>query len=235
MERKKEEEFKKNLDEFWSENKQKLLEARNIKNDPIQELKKSKNNNEINKSSIIKLNYYKKKNYSPNKNNLQVSQSNENFLPKIPLFNEEEKKILKNVLPQKEIEKYEKRYESLESSKNNLQKKYKLETQKLEKENKDLEKRYDYSTNQLRENEKKNNDLIKQINKQKKEINDLQKKLFEIVKTLEDHKIKVRERDNENKRLVKQLEELQDKYEKVDNPEEENEEEEEEEKEHVEN
>ena len=59
-------------------------------------------------------------------------------LPKISLFNKNEKKILMNVLPEKEIEKFEKRYDALNNAKNNLKRKFILETKSLDKENKDF-------------------------------------------------------------------------------------------------
>ena len=59
-------------------------------------------------------------------------------LPKISLFNQNEKKILMNVLPEKEIEKFEKRYDALDNAKNNLKRKFILETKSLDKENKDF-------------------------------------------------------------------------------------------------
>jgi cellobiose-specific phosphotransferase system component IIA len=101
--------------------------------------------------------------------NLKIGKSNE-LLPKIPLFNQNEKKILLNILPEKEIEKFEKRYECIDNAKNNLKRKYALETKLLNKENKDLENKYEISLLQLKENEQKNKNLLIQINEQKKEI-----------------------------------------------------------------
>ena len=67
---------------------------------------------------------------------------NSTELPKIitPLFTQNEKKVLGNIIPEKEIKKYEKRYEFLDKEKNNLLRKHAFETKKLEKEKADLEK-----------------------------------------------------------------------------------------------
>ena len=80
---------------------------------------------------------------------------NNQELPLIPLFNQNEKKVLLNVLPEKELKKYEKRYECIDKEKNNLQRKYALETKQLNRENKELENKYEYSNSQLKENEQK--------------------------------------------------------------------------------
>ena len=146
--------------------------------------------------------------------NLKIGKSNE-LLPKIPLFNQNEKKILLNILPEKEIEKFEKRYECIDNAKNNLKRKYALETKLLNKENKDLENKYEISLLQLKENEQKNKNLLIQINEQKKEVFSLQKKLEQCIKVLEEQKNKVRLKDEENKILVKELTELQLNYEKM--------------------
>ena len=146
--------------------------------------------------------------------NLKIGKSNE-LLPKIPLFNQNEKKILLNILPEKEIEKFEKRYECIDNAKNNLKRKYALETKLLNKENKDLENKYEISLLQLKENEQKNKNLLIQINEQKKEVFSLQKKLEQCIKVLEDQKNKVRLKDEENKILVKELTDLQLNYEKM--------------------
>jgi hypothetical protein len=101
--------------------------------------------------------------------NMELNNNNSE-LPKIPLFKQNEKKILLGVLPEKELKKYEKRYDYVDKEKNNLLRKYHLETKQLEKENKDLEFKYEYSNNQLNEGEQKNKKLENQLNEQQKEI-----------------------------------------------------------------
>ena len=53
------------------------------------------------------------KNNKTNRNNKSVN-NNIRELPKIPLFNKNEKKVLANILPEKEIKKYEKRFEYID-------------------------------------------------------------------------------------------------------------------------
>ena len=211
----KELQIKNSLDEFWSKNKDKLMES-----DDENNTNENNNNNNLNdmkkkedkKENILNI---KKKIAEEIRNeNLKIGKSNE-LLPKIPLFNQNEKKILLNILPEKEIEKFEKRYECIDNAKNNLKRKYALETKLLNKENKDLENKYEISLLQLKENEQKNKNLLIQINEQKKEVFSLQKKLEQCIKVLEDQKNKVRLKDEENKILVKELTDLQLNYEKM--------------------
>ncbi len=211
----KELQIKNSLDEFWSKNKDKLMESDDENNT-------NENNNNNNLSDMKKkedkketiLNIKKKIAEEIRNENLKIGKSND-LLPKIPLFNQNEKKILLNILPEKEIEKFEKRYECIDNAKNNLKRKYALETKLLNKENKDLENKYEISLLQLKENEQKNKNLLIQINEQKKEVFSLQKKLEQCIKVLEEQKNKVRLKDEENKILVKELTELQLNYEKM--------------------
>ena len=154
--------------------------------------------------------------------NLKINKDNES-LPPISLFNQNEKKILMAVLPEKEIKKYEKRYEIIDSTKNNLERKYALESRLLNKENQDLENRYEFSSMQLKENEQKNKLLSIKINEQKIEVKALTEKLENLMKTLEIQKNKVKEKDVENKKLVQHLQQLQNKYKKAEPKEEDNE------------
>jgi chromosome segregation ATPase len=149
--------------------------------------------------------------------NLDINNSNNNELPIIPLFNQNEKKILLNILPQKEIEKFEKRYECIDKEKNTLQRKLAFESKLLDKENKELENKYENSNSELRVNEEKNQLLSKQIENQKKELIKLQKKLENIEKSVEDKRKQIVEKDEENKELIKQLKELKVKYGKLPN------------------
>ena len=133
----------------------------------------------------------------------------ENKLPKISLFKENEKKILLGILPEKEIIKYEKRYEYVEKEAENLLRQCQVENKKYEKEKKNLEGKYKLSGNQLTEVENKNKILENQLMMQKNELDNLTNKLMEMKKNLESKKIEVNLKDEENKNLVKQLKELQ--------------------------
>lgn len=224
---KKEQMIKNSLDEFWMKNKDKLINAANNEEDSLMEAKNSSNLSNSGRgnsldNSKLKINRNKKYGEEVRNKNLDLDKNNE--LPIIPLFNNNEKKILMNVLPEKEIKKFEKRYECIDKERNNLQRKYALETKQLYKENKDLENKYEYSAIQLKENEQKNKLLTQQINQQQLEVEKLQQKLAKLIQNLEEQKSKVKVKDQENKQLVKQLQELQSKYEKA--PVEEDEEEE---------
>ena len=217
----KELQIKNSLDEFWSKNKDKLMESEEEDNNNNSIDNFNNSNNNIN--NISKKNEDNKKNNILNiKRKLDEEIRNENYrlgksyeLPKLHLFNQNEKKILLNVLPEKEIEKFEKRYECIDNAKNNLKRKYALETKLLNKENKILENKYENSILQLKENEQKNKSLFIQLNEQKKEVSNLQKKLEQHIKSLEEQKNKVKQKDEENKMLIKELQDLQMNYEKI--------------------
>ena len=128
---------------------------------PKPKTKNAKDNNEVND------------NEENNENN------NITELPKIatPLFTQNEKKVLGNILPEKEIKKYEKRFEFLDKEKNNLLRKHAFETKKLEKERADLEKKFNTGQKQLENNQNKNKILEKQISDQENELKKLKSDL----------------------------------------------------------
>lgn len=209
---KKEENIKKSLDEFWKINQKKMLSLSNDTNIKSgNELKTTSNNNTVRKNINSLFNKKKKFGEEIRNKNLEISNSNE--LPIIPLFNNSEKKILLNILPEKEIEKFEKRYEIADKEKSYLQRKLVFQTKNLNKENKELENKYELSNFQIKENEEKNNMLEQKMDDQKKELSKLQEKLDKIIKNVEETKKKIREKDEENKNLVKQIHELKIKYE----------------------
>ena len=129
-----EEKIKNSLDKFWSKNREKL-ENENYNDEEINEEDNNKNKKkteeEINKIKKEKAQKAQKL-LSTQIRNGDIGKSTE--LPKISLFNQNEKKILMNVLPEKEIEKFEKRYDALDNAKNNLKRKFILETKSLDKE-----------------------------------------------------------------------------------------------------
>ena len=216
-----EEKIKKSLEKFWKINKDKLLSLSNERIDQNNSHAyltaiKENNNKEIKTKLVKKKNnlFNKKKKFGEELRNKNLENNTSNELPLIPLFNNQEKKILLNILPEKELEKFEKRYEFVDKEKNNLQRKLIFETKNLTKENKELEDRYELSNNQIKENEEKNKVLSLKIEEQNKEINNLQEKLDKINKNVEDKKNKVKEIDKENKILLKQIQDLRFKYEK---------------------
>lgn len=147
--------------------------------------------------------------YNENKRRMRTnsnkSKSNLNMLPSIGLFNSNEKKVLSNILPIQEIEKYEKRYESLDITKANMERKLVLENELLNKENKELEDKYAISNMKLKENELMKTALINQINDQKQEFNRLKVKHNGLMKQLENYKQKAQEKDDKNRKLAQEL------------------------------
>jgi len=158
----------------------------------------------------------KMKNYTEEvlKKNTDMNQNSQNDdkLPIIPLFKENEKKILLGILPEKELNKYEKRFEYVEKAKNNLLRQYNVENKQFKKENKDLENKYEFSNNQLNEGMQKNKLLENQLIEQQKEFEQLTNKLAQIKKNLAITKIEVRTKDEENKNLINKLKELEKIY-----------------------
>ena len=86
-----------------------------------------------------------------------TTNNDENKLPKIPLFKQNEKKVLLGILPEKELNKYEKRYEIVEKEKDYLYRQYMVENKKQNK------------------NMKKHNKKNTKNNKKKKSVKDRKK------------------------------------------------------------
>lgn len=233
--------MKQNLNKFWKEHKDKLSQQQqvhvNTKSNNPNKKKKAFNINvkqeEKNKRIHSKYEIAKQIN---NRNILLSATSfkdknNKTILPPIvtkSLFNKKEKEILLNVLPEKEIQKYEKRFEIIDNTKNNMVRKYHLEEKKLNKENKELESRVEFSEMQLKVNEQKNKLLKKQIEKYNIELGSLDDKLKELNDMLTLQNTQINEKENENKMLILKLQELQceSKTEKKEEKNKENEEEE---------
>ena len=237
------EEIQKSLNEFWDDNKEKLVECQDLNDDTIEKFNNNKinnnkkknisneENNKINKEIQRNKNLKAQRNLVERIRNDKIKSKDE--LPKICLFNSQEKKILLNVLPEKEIEKYEKRFECIDNAKNNLQRKFNLETKELEKQTVDLRKRFEYSKLQIKQNEQTNKLLLSENNVQKREIIELKNKVLNCIKKLEEQKKNLQDKEDENKAISKRLQEIQMKYEKAP-PQQNNDEEEEEENENEE-
>lgn len=119
-----------------------------------------------------------------------------------------------DILPKKEVEKYEKRFGCVDNVKTVLERKLYIDSHQMARENKDIEHMYEYSSLQLKENEQKNKLLSLQINEQKKELKDLKVQITEAMRQLEKTKEREKDKEMENKKLVKHLQDLQNKYEK---------------------
>ena len=114
----KEQQIQEQIDKYWRKN-ERLLNTE--VNEEENEEAKNKNNNKktkfLNERNLAILqkqqNYNNKMAYSKKLRNLESNNDSENDnkksteLPKIPLFNQNEKKVLINILPEKEIQKYE--------------------------------------------------------------------------------------------------------------------------------
>lgn len=238
----KSENIQKSIDKFWKKNKmllensspepeidekkRKKIEERKklVLTEKFLAIKKKEQNikDKINFSEKIRNEYLmsnpdEKMDKSINKNN------NITELPKIPLFNQNEKKVLLNILPEKEIKKYEKRYECADIEKKNLQRKYAFETKQLLKENKDIKNKFELNNHQLKENEEKNSILTSQIEEQEKEYEKLKNNMNNMIKEMEEKKKKIKEWEIENQEMAQKLQEMRAKYEEVEKEEEEDE------------
>ena len=225
-------EIQDSLNEFWDQYQDKLNEYQDLNEEEVKEKmienENNNNDNNIKKKKLFRSNFQideENKNKVRNKNlksqrylveRIRSNQIKSKIeLPKITLFNSQEKKILLNVLPEKEIEKYEKRYECLDNAKNNLQRKYNLETKELEKQNNDILKRFEYSKLHVKQSEQNNKLLLSQLNEHRKELIDLNYQINNCIKNLEHQKNNIKEKDDENKSITKRLQEIQMKYEKA--------------------
>lgn len=137
---------------------------------------------------IISSNFADVKKNKKNNENGENDNNNTPVLPKICLFNQNEKKILSNILPGKEIQKYEKRFEFVDKEKNNLIRKHAVEVKQLQKEQTDLDKKLQNSTKLLKKSEDKNKQLENKIKIQEKELVDLKDKLNKMQLQLEEKK-----------------------------------------------
>ena len=195
--------IKNEIDKYWEKNKN-LLNA---------SYSEEKVNIKRQSNAKRKIHNYSTEVLNKNMELSNISMNNdENKLPKIPLFKQNEKKVLLGILPEKELNKYEKRYEIVEKEKDYLLRQYMVENKKFEKENKNLENKFEFNNNQLTEGIQRNKILETQLIMQQKEFENLTNKLLEMKKNLETKKIEVKLKDEENKNLIKKLKELQKIY-----------------------
>lgn len=194
-----EREMKNNLEDFWSKN------DKVMSNNSNEMIRKRLQHNNSAKIMITNISHVNK---SKSKSNLLMN----NIFPPIGLFNSDEKNLLSNIIPLQEIEKYEKRYESLDITKASMERKLALETKLLNRENNKLEDQYHISNTKLKENEMKKQTFCNQINEQKKELSSLKEKLNDLMKQLEDTKAKASEKDEKNRQLAQELQSIQKEY-----------------------
>ena len=219
--------IKKTINDFWVKNKQKLLKyslsdndlnmnnihiinkkEKNIKTE-IDIYKINDNNNKINIQNL----YKKKKNYSKNLNDLNLDiNPPEDEPPFSPLFNSQTKNILSKILPQSEIEKYEKRYEYADIEKKNLLRLYSLENKKFLREKKLMKNQMPKSEQKFKLSEAKNDKLNTQLDMKEKEYEKLKNIFLKMKKELEDKKQKIKIMKEENILMNQKYQGIRDKY-----------------------
>ena len=198
--------------------KNKLNYAKNIRNNNILSLPNDK------KEETKYKNDKNSNNDKSDKNNNEKNNMNE--LPIIPLFNQSEKKALLNILPEKEIQKYEKRFQYIDKEKNNLIRKNAVETKKLKQKKEEIENNYKLSFDKLEKNKNDYKKLEFEIKKQEKKLKDLEKTLNEKKKYLADKRNEVKNIEEDNRKLLKKLQNIQNNVEEIEENDEEEEKEE---------
>jgi hypothetical protein len=155
------------------------------------------------------MDFSKKVRNNCHKKEIKMDDLQKTELPKIPLFDKNKKKALQNILPEKEIQKYEKRYEYINKEKDNLIRKYNNETIHLKTEQNILTKNNESCEKQLDENKKENKKLESQIKKQKRNLVELEKQLNDLKNELEETKSNISNQEQANRELLKILQRLQ--------------------------
>ena len=136
--------------------------------------------------------------------NIRVPESSES---RIKLFGSEEKQILSKLLPTNEINKLEKKFEMIDTSKAALERKYATDVKTLNKKVVDLEDRLEMILLQNKETEQKNKILSFQINEHKHENKILTRKIIDLNNKLKNVHSALNEKEEENKRIIKKLQE----------------------------
>jgi septal ring factor EnvC (AmiA/AmiB activator) len=161
-----------------------------------------------------KQNFNKKMEYAKNvrnnshKKEIEINGLYRTDLPIIPLFDQNKKKALLNIIPEKEIQKYEKRYEYINNEKDNLIRKYNMETKQLKTEENILSRNSESFSGQL--NDSKNESILLdiKISEQEKQLVDLKNKLSKLKDYLQKTKNKVSNIEKENGELLNELHRL---------------------------
>jgi hypothetical protein len=167
-----------------------------------------------------KQNFNKKMEYAKNvrnnshKKEIEINGLYRTDLPIIPLFDQNKKKALLNIIPEKEIQKYEKRYEYINNEKDNLIRKYNMETKQLKTEENILSRNSESFSGQL--NDSKNESILLdiKISEQEKQLVELKNKLSKLKDYLQKTKNKVSNIEKENGELLNELHRLQNEEDK---------------------
>ena len=155
-----------------------------------------------------KMEYVKKIRNNSYKKEIKNSDLQRTELPVIPLLDQNKKKALLNIIPEKEIQKYEKRYEYINKEKDNLIRKYNTETRQLKTEQNILTKNSNSFFGQLNDNKKENQLLDIKISEQEKQLVNLKNKLNKLNNYLKETKNKVLNEEKINRELLNELQSL---------------------------
>jgi hypothetical protein len=147
------------------------------------------------------------------KKQFSESLQNKNFqmenTEKPVLFSKEQREILLNTLGQDEVNKLEKKFDSLERTKFNLEKKNKADNKQLTKKIEDLEERLEFTQLQYKECEQKSKIFSYQINEFKLENKLLHKNIRDHQSNIDRISNNLLLKEEENKRLIMQLQDYQ--------------------------
>ena len=215
----KEQLYKKKIDKLWEKNKE---TENSIDNDIVKQEDDNKKN--IKNLKYIPENYLeivqKKHNFNTkmdfskkvrnncHKKEIKMDDLQITELPKIPLLEKNKRKVLLNIIPEKEIQKYEKRYEYINIEKDNLIRKYNIETKQLKTEQNILTKSSESCLEQLNQNKKENVLLDEKILEQEKQLQKLKNKLKIMKDNLQKTKSKNSSQEKVNRDLLDELQRL---------------------------
>jgi hypothetical protein len=195
-------EKKENSNDDEYENKIKIKKLKFLPESYLANVQKKENFNK-------KMEFAKSVRNNSHKKEIEVNGLQSTELPKIPLFDNNKKKALINIIPEKEIQKYEKRFELINKEKDNLIRKYNTETIQLKTEQNNLTKNNKTCEEKLDKNKKENKKLENQIKNQKIKLVELEKQLNDLKNELKETKNNISNQEQVNRELLKKLQILQ--------------------------
>ena len=214
----KEEINQKKIDKYWE--KEKEIES---SNDTDNDMRKK---DEDDKKNVKKLKYMpegyldivqKKQNFNnkmefsknvrnnSHKKEIESSDLQKTEFPIIPLFGQNKKKALLNIIPENHIQKFEKRYECIIKEKEKLIRKKNTETRQLKTEQNILSKNYESFLERLNDNKNENQLLESKISEQEKKLVKLKNKLNKLKDYLQKTKDDISNQEKINRELVEEL------------------------------
>jgi hypothetical protein len=138
-------------------------------------------------------------------NNLRSKKRSSSEEEKSKLFSSIERLKLEKIMTNEEVEKLEKKFETLEHSKNSIQNKHKSDLKLWSKKLADMEEKLEFMNIQLKEIDQKYKINQFQINEYKNEQKAYQRKLVEMQTHVDTHNSQIKEKEQENKILINQL------------------------------